>query len=72
MAGTYTDFIPEGADQGGLGNGFTDFVPTPQPQRQPEAPQPEPEETPVDNAQKKIDALAKAREAKKRKADERT
>lgn len=30
----YRDFIPEGEDLGGLGSGFKDFVPAPEPKPQ--------------------------------------
>lgn len=31
MASPYRDFIPEGEETDGLGNGFTDFVPAREP-----------------------------------------
>lgn len=34
----HKDFIPEGEDPGGQGDGFRDYVPTPEPQITEEAP----------------------------------
>jgi len=62
MAGTYKDFIPAGEELGALGNGFTDFVPTRQPQPQPVE---EVQEQVV--ADKRLDNLAKARAVKAEK-----
>lgn len=63
---TFRDFIPDGEDLGGLGNGFTDFVPTKKPEYIAEEESSEEEKKEAVKA-KRLESLAKAREAKKQK-----
>jgi hypothetical protein len=61
----FRDWIPDGEDPGPAGSGFADYVPP----REPEVKQ---KLTPEELKQKRVETLAKAREAKKAKAEQMT